>query len=108
MRLTTMLVTVIMLAGGATQLFAHDNFRIIGTITKHQDSHIGVKNKDGKTILIRCDKQTVVTRDKKKIDVTELKVGESVVVDAYGDSEADLLALEVRIVPPIAAPPRAK
>jgi hypothetical protein len=38
---------------------------------------------------------------KKKVDVSELRVGQSVVVDAYGDSDKNLLALEVRIVPPI-------
>jgi hypothetical protein len=87
-------------AGGA-QAFAHDTFRVIGTLAKHDKAEIHVKNADGKTTAIRVDKQTEVTRDKKKVDVTELKAGQSVVVDAYGDSEADLLALEIRIVPPI-------
>jgi hypothetical protein len=82
--------------------FAHDNFRVIGTITKVEKSTLSVKNKDAKTMPIKLDKQTEVTRDQKRVDVAELKVGQSVVVDAYGDSEADLLALEIRIVPPIA------
>jgi hypothetical protein len=89
---------------GAGQGFAHDDFRVIGTLTKHQASRIEVKNGEGKTISIRLDKQTVITQDKKKVDTTELKVGRSVVVHAYGDSldDADLLAIEIRIVPPIA------
>jgi hypothetical protein len=87
---------------GARHSFAHENFRVIGTITKHQGSMIDVKSKDAKTTSIRLDKQTAITRDKKKVDVSELKVGSTVVVDAYGDSEADLLALEIRIVPAIA------
>jgi hypothetical protein len=45
------------------------------------------------------DEATVVTRDKKKVGATELKVGLSVVVDANGDSLEDLVVLEVRIVP---------
>lgn len=94
-------VAALMLVGAA-RIFAHDNFRVIGTITRHQNSTIDVKKKDAKTTSIRLDKQTAVTRDSKKVDLTELKVGRSVVVDAYGDSEADLLALEIRIVPPIA------
>lgn len=80
---------------------AHDTFRVIGTVTKVETSSVDVKNKDSKTVSVRLDKQTDVTRDKKKVDRAELKVGQSVVVDAYGDSEADLLALEIRIVPPI-------
>jgi hypothetical protein len=54
---------------------------------------------------MRVDKQTVISRDKKKVDASELKAGLSVVVDAYGDSleDSDVLAIEIRIVPPIAA-----
>jgi len=91
----------IALAAAVVPAFAHDNFRIIGTLTRVQKSLIDVKNADGKTLTIKIDKQTEFVRDKKKIDVSEIKTGLSVVVDAYGDTEADLLALEVRIVPPI-------
>jgi hypothetical protein len=85
-----------------TDAFAHENFRVIGMLTKHQDSRIDVRNREGRTISLKLDKQTEVTQDKKKVDVAELKVGRSVVVDAYGDTEDDLLALEIRIVPAIA------
>jgi hypothetical protein len=54
-------------------------------------------------LSVRLDKQTAISRDKKKVDVKELAPGQSVVVDAYGDTEDDSLALEIRIVPPIAA-----
>jgi hypothetical protein len=99
-----MLLVAAAVALGAARLFAHDHFRVIGEITKHQNSRIDVKNRDLKTTTVRLDKQTEITRDTKKVDLSELKVGQSVVVDAYGDSEADLLALEVRIVPPIRSP----
>ena len=103
MRLILTFLTVALLALGAGRALAHEDFRVIGTLTKHQNSTINVKARTGKTISIRLDKQTLITRDKKKVTATELKAGLSVVVDAYGDSEADLLALEIRIVPPIAA-----
>ena len=95
-------VAVLMLVVG-TALWAHDDFRIIGTLAKHQDSKIEVKSRTGKTVSIRLDKQTAISRDKKKVDTTALKVGQSLVVDAYGDTEDDSLALEIRIVPPIRA-----
>jgi hypothetical protein len=85
--------------GGAVPLFAHEDFRIIGTITKVTSTKVDVKNKEGKSFSISMDKQTSVTRDKKKIAISGLKVGQSVVIDATGDSEKELLALEVRIVP---------
>ena len=95
-----MVIAASVLMLGVMSLSAHDNFRVIGSVTRLQERSIDVKNKDLKTTTIRIDKQTEVTRDKKKVGVAELKVGQSVVVEAYGDSEADLLALEMRIVPP--------
>jgi hypothetical protein len=97
-----MLLTMTLVRVGASAVSAHEDFRVIGTLMKVQSSSIDVKNKKGKTTSIRLDKQTAISQDKKKVDVTELKVGRSVVVDAYGDSEQDLLALEIRIVPAIA------
>jgi hypothetical protein len=82
---------------------AHDEFRIIGTLAKHADSKIEIKKRDGKTVSIRLDKQTAISRDKQKVAASELRMGQSLVVDAYGDSEDDSLAIEIRIVPPIRA-----
>jgi len=84
------------------ELRAHDHFRVIGTVTKLEKNEIDVKDKAGKTLSILLDKQTKVNVDKKKVTTAELKVGQSVVVDAFGDDEFDLLALDVRIVPAIA------
>ena len=41
---------------------------------------------------------TLVTRDEKKVDGTELKAGLNVVVDALGDSLEDSVVLEVQLV----------
>lgn len=101
MRRLTVVFVMLILAGGAVRLSAHDEFRIIGTLEKHQNSMIAVKKNTGKTVSIRLDKQTAITQDKKKVGATALKVGQSLVVDAYGDTEEDSLALEIRIVPPI-------
>lgn len=100
-RRLTVLFVVLVLAGGAVRLAAHDEFRIVGTLERHQNSMIAVKKNTGKTVSIRLDKQTAISQNNKKVDATALKVGQSVVVDAYGDTEDDSLALEIRIVPPI-------
>jgi len=96
-------VAIAMLALGAGTLQAHDDFRIIGTLTKHQNSKIEIKSRTGKTVSVRLDKQTVISRDDKKVDATALRAGQSLVVYGYGDTEEDSLALEIRIVPPIRA-----
>jgi hypothetical protein len=80
---------------------AHDSYRIVGVVTERRDTTISVKSRDGKTTAIGVNKQTEVTRNKKKVDASELKVGASVVVDALGDSEDDLMAIEVQLVPPM-------
>lgn len=82
---------------------AHDDYRIVGTITKVQGKQLAVKNKDSKTFSIGMNDLTLVKRDKTKTTAAELKPGLSVVVDARGDSEKDLMAVEIRIVPAIAA-----
>jgi hypothetical protein len=97
----TILLVLLLCAVGVMPLSAHDDFRIIGTLEKHQDSTIAVKKNTGQTVSIKIDKQTAITQDNKKVDATALKVGQSLVVDAYGDKEDDSLAVTIRIVPPI-------
>lgn len=81
--------------------YAHEEFRVIGTLTSSSETKIQVRDRDGKTLSIAIDKQTVITKDRAEVDASALTTGNSVVVDALGDSEADLLAIEIRIVPPI-------
>jgi hypothetical protein len=100
-----MTIAIVGMLGAAATLDAHEDFRVIGTISKHAGSTLAVKSRDGKTASIRIDKQTAISKDKKKVDAAALTVGLSVVVDAYGDSEDDLLALDIRIVPPIGRAP---
>lgn len=98
----TSIVTALALVFSALMpLAAHDDYRVIGVVTKVQTSNLDVKSKDGKNYSIKLNKGTLVGRDKKKVGASELKIGQSVVVDATGDSEDDLLALEIRIVPPV-------
>ena len=90
------------LAVGSQVALGHDEFRVIGTLTKFENSMIEIASRDGATRSIRLDAQTLVVRDAQDVDLAELQPGLTVVVDAYGDSlDADLLALEIRIVPPI-------
>ena len=52
---------------GSAVLFAHDNFRIIGTVASYKANQLAVKKAEGQTVAIRLDKQTLITRDKKKV-----------------------------------------
>ena len=84
----------------STAVLAHDDYRIIGTVLSVTPSRIDVKQrKDKKTISMLIDGATLVTRDKKKVARSEVKVGGNVVVDARGDDIDDLQAVEIKLVP---------
>ena len=100
MRRLMIVIGVVAMMLGAAPAWAHDDYRIIGTVLKVSAGKLDVKQtKDGKTISMKTDAATIVTRDKKKVSSAELKTGTNVVVDARGDSLKDLVVLEVRIVP---------
>ncbi len=99
LRLAGIAVAFVLMAGVTAA--AHDDYRFIGTLTKIAGNTIDVRQtKDGKIYSMDIDSQTVITRDKKKVDRAELKVGAHVVVDATGDALDDLLVLAIRLVPP--------
>jgi hypothetical protein len=88
-----------------TAVFAHDDYRIIGTVEKVTAKSIDVKQtKDGKVISMQLTAKSIVTRDKQKVDPAQIKAGQNVVVDARGDSLAKLFVVEVRLVPAPSAP----
>jgi hypothetical protein len=86
---------------GSNTALGHEEFRVIGTLTSRAETIIEVASRDGATRSIKVDRQTVITRDAGPVDVNVLEAGMTLVIDAYGDSLDDLLALEIRIVPPI-------
>lgn len=97
----TILALAIGMCLAASGLEAHDDYRILGTVVRVAAPTLEVKQtKDGKTITLTMDSATIVTRDKKKVALSEVRAGQYVVVDARGDSLEDLVVLEVRLVPP--------
>ena len=96
----SMMIAIITMFVATAPLAAHDDYRIIGTVTKFSAKEIFVKQmKTGKVIGMDIDGATIVTRDKKKVARTELQVGANVVVDARGDSIDELLVLEIKLMP---------
>ena len=96
---------VVLLFALTSGIFAHDEFRFTGTLTK-MDAARGrvtmkvVENKKEETIEIALTPKTEITRDKKRVARSELKAGLYLVVDALGDDYDSLEAIEIRIVPP--------
>jgi len=100
---------LIVLAVAASAVSAHVTFRVIGTITKVTATELHVKTKDGKTFAMELTRRSVIRRlrEEKKLPISALKAGQSVVVDAFNayaedpDDDSELEALDIRIVPPI-------
>jgi hypothetical protein len=90
----------------AAGAWAHERFRIVGTITSRNAKGIEVQTQAGKKVSIALNKGTAVTRDKKPVPAAELKKGRSVVVDAVGDDLSDLVAEEVKLVAALPPPPK--
>jgi len=103
LRMFALLVLAVLAIGSAS---AHEPYRIIGTIEKFDTKTLllHVKTAKSGTLEILFDAKTKVTKDKKKVPVSALKKGLSVVVDGLGDSIFDLEAVEVKIVPAPAPP----
>ena len=57
-RTVALQVVVLVFALTAGAVWAHEDFRVIGTVTRHQASAIGVKKKDGTVASIRLDRKS--------------------------------------------------
>jgi len=78
---------------------AHEEFRVVGTVTKAARTGVEIRIADGRIIPVRFDVVTRVWRGEERVADTELRTGGRVDIRAIGDSlEEDLLALEVHIV----------
>ena len=79
---------------------AHDNIRVIGTITDTRPGSVKVMTKEGAEAWIEVDTDSEITRDNAKVGIPELKKGLYVVVDGWGDDFYSLFAKKIRLVPP--------
>lgn len=91
----------------AVTVAGHETFRTIGTITKVTATVLDVRKADGAIKSMELSRRTVIRRlkEEKKLPISALKVGQSVVVDAFNayaqdpDEDSELEALDIRIVP---------
>ncbi|MDX2142480.1 MAG: hypothetical protein SFV19_03910 [Rhodospirillaceae bacterium] len=96
-------MTAVLVVG--VEALAHAQYRVIGTIIQRQGVKFEVKTRDGRIAYLHLDENTEITRDQAKVSDSELEVGRFVVINAYGDDYSDMLAMDVRLVPPPAVTP---
>lgn len=79
-------------------LLAHEEFKVIGIVTKVTESELEVKTRTGKLVSMGIGLQTGIMWASKQASHSDLKKGQNVIVKAFGDSYEDLGALQVDIV----------
>jgi len=97
-RFVSLLAFVVLFAGAA---MAHgDKKHVIGTLEKINADSVVVKTADGKSVEVKLVSTTMyVSRDGKASKLTDLAVGERVVIHATPNGET-LSADEVKFSPP--------
>ena len=87
-------VTVLMCAAPAV---AHDEMSVSGQVTAVTAKTLQIRMKDGKVVTLEVDGNTRVKMAGKALGLRDLKVGQSVKALGFGDSLADLTAIDVNI-----------
>ena len=83
---------------------AHEEFNFAGTVIKRDDNGLQIKTTGGDIVSVSYFVVTRFWRGEQKVTMAEVKTGGTVKLRAYGDTVEDLLALDVTVVPPGAAP----
>jgi hypothetical protein len=75
----------------------HDE-QVLGTVAAIEDGSISIRTKDGKTVPIGMDRETVVLRGEQKVTSADVAVGERAVV-SVGIKAGKHVATRIRLGP---------
>ena len=84
----------------AAPALAHEDVPVAGQVTVVTAKSIQVRTKDGRVVTLEVDGNTRVMRDGKRLGPKDVKVGQTVKALGFGDSAADLVAIDVTITAP--------
>ena len=93
-----LLLTIIAVVVSAGVVAAHDGHAhlVMGTITASDAKHIELRTPSGENLSIALNAKTVVTRNKRKVALSEVQKGRRAVVD-IGNGEDPLIAREIQV-----------
>ena len=98
----TVFASAILASGSGVSLLAHEGHehKVMGTVTMAAADHVMIKDKDGKEVTIKVNKDTKV-KAKPAIKVEEIKVGTRVVITAVDGQDKSMTAkhIEVGVAP---------
>src|ERR1700680_2676552 len=81
-------LVLLLLAANARMAFAHGGFEHVrGTVTKISSQSVTVETTDKKIVEVAINSKTAYARDDKKVAVSDLKVGDRVVIACKGENK---------------------
>ena len=98
----TVLALAVLTLGSGMRVLAHEGHehKVMGTVTMAAADHVMLKDKDGKDVMVKVNKDTKV-KAKPAMKVEEIKVGTRIVVTAVEEKDKSMTAksIEVGAVP---------
>ncbi len=76
---------------------AHGALALEGTISAIKSQAIDVRTKEGAVIAVTIDSDTRAKGESKPMEVSDLKIGQKVYIEGYGDTVTDMLALNILV-----------
>jgi hypothetical protein len=97
----TMLVVLAVTMAGTLGLSAHEGHThvLMGTVTAIDGNRVEIQTKDAKKVSVILKDDTAIRRGNDKAAVTDLKMGERIVVDAEQEKD-QFIAKTVRLAVP--------
>ena len=82
-------------------LTAHESLRVVGKfvrlVRQAPDEYIEIRTAQGKKVLVPVRSETPITRGGKPLAPRELKPGQSLVAEGFGDSIDTMAVSEIRV-----------
>ena len=102
----TVLALAVLTLGSGMRVLAHEGHehKVMGTVTMAAADHVMLKDKDGKDVTVKVNKDTKV-KAKPAMKVEEIKVGTRIVVTAVEEKDKSMTAKSIEVG---AAPAAAK
>ena len=100
------LALAVLTLGSSLSVLAHEGHehKVMGTVTMAAADHVMLKDKDGKDVMVKVNKDTKV-KAKPVVKVEEIKVGTRIVVTAVEEKDKSMTTKSIEVG---AAPAAAK
>ncbi len=96
--IATVLAITVLSLGSSLRVLAHEGHehKVMGTVTMAAADHVMLKDKDGKDVMVKVNKDTKV-KAKPAMKVEEIKAGTRIVVTAVEEKDESMTAKSIEV-----------